>query len=113
MPKGYHHLTYEQRCQIEALKGILPQSVIAQILGVHPATISREVSRNSGVHGGYFFKIADKLTRGRRGLASRRPRKLNDANLSYIKARLREKWSPEQISGYCNCLLYTSPSPRD
>lgn len=101
MPKGYHHLTYEQRCQIEALKGILPQSEIAKIIGVHPTTISREVSRNGAVHGGYFFKIANKLTNERRRLASRRPRKLYDADLQYIKARLRERWSPEQIAGYC------------
>jgi IS30 family transposase len=44
MPKGYHHLTYTQRCQIYILKdrGDFPSS-IARALDVHASTIGREV----------------------------------------------------------------------
>lgn len=102
MPKkGYHHLTSDQRCQIEALKGILSGRAIAVRVGVHFSTVSRELSRNSSMKGCYFFKIADRLARGRRRLASARPRRIREDHLDYIKARLADKWSPEQIAGYC------------
>ncbi|WP_350339774.1 helix-turn-helix domain-containing protein, partial [Candidatus Rhabdochlamydia sp. W815] len=52
MPKGYHHLTYDQRCQIYILqaRGDTASS-IATILKVHHSTISRELKRNKGQRG--------------------------------------------------------------
>ncbi len=59
MAKGYRHLSYEERCQIHALKK-RADSIrgIARQLGRSPSTISREVRRNSG-GGGYRYKQAD------------------------------------------------------
>ncbi len=49
MPKGYHHLTYEQRCQIYTLKETSNKSSteIAKIIGVHRSSVIREIKRNS------------------------------------------------------------------
>ena len=99
MPKGYHHLTYEQRCQIESLKGILSQAKIAKKLGVHPSTVSKELKRNSGP-AGYFLKPAQELARAKRKMASTAPSKMTESAIAQIEVRLKEKWSPEQIAGY-------------
>ena len=49
MPKGYHHLTYGERCQIYALrKSGLSGLAIARQLGRDRTTVWREVRRNSG-----------------------------------------------------------------
>ena len=46
MPEGYHHLTYEDRCQIYALtQSGLSQAAIARQLGVDRSTIKRELDR--------------------------------------------------------------------
>ena len=43
----HSQLTQEQRCQIEALGSISEkQKIIAAVVGGHPSTISREMSRN-------------------------------------------------------------------
>ena len=58
MPEGYHHLTYEERCQIYALmQSGLSQAAIARQLGVHRSTIKRELDRNTGARS-YRFKRA-------------------------------------------------------
>ena len=58
MPEGYHHLTYEERCQIYALmQSGLSQAAIARQLGVHRSTINRELDRNTGARS-YRFKQA-------------------------------------------------------
>ena len=62
MSKDYHHLTYDQRCQIYTLKergDFL--SDIAIVIGVHKSTISRELKRNTGQRG-YRYKQADQKT---------------------------------------------------
>ena len=47
MPKGYHHVTREQRSQISALKAIeTPLNKIAQVIGLSPSSIYRELKRN-------------------------------------------------------------------
>ena len=48
MPKGYHHLTYEQRCRIYALNEICkPQNEIAKALGVYRSSLSGEIKNSS------------------------------------------------------------------
>ncbi|MYA88139.1 MAG: helix-turn-helix domain-containing protein, partial [Boseongicola sp. SB0662_bin_57] len=52
MPKGYRHLTYEERCQIHALrKSGLSDAAIARQLGRDRTTVWREVRRNGGLRG--------------------------------------------------------------
>jgi len=49
MPKGYRHLTYDKRCQIYALlKSGHAKTEIAELLGVHRSTITKELKRNTG-----------------------------------------------------------------
>ena len=78
MPKGYHHLTYESRCQIYALKqrgDSLAQ--IARQIQVDKATVSREICRNSGKKG-YRYKQAEMSAKERRKKASTRPQKIRE-----------------------------------
>ena len=50
--RGYTQLVHEQRYQIYALmKADHTQTEIAEILGVHKSTISRELRRNCGLRG--------------------------------------------------------------
>lgn len=47
MPKGYHHLSYDQRCQIQTLKERGDSiNKIAKTLKVHISTIYRDINRN-------------------------------------------------------------------
>lgn len=100
MPKGYHHLTYEARCQIYTLKqrgDSLAQ--IAKQLQVNRATVSREIRRNSRGKG-YRYKQADANAKQRRMFASSRPRKMYGITITLIRIKLALQWSPEQISGW-------------
>ena len=99
MINHYYHLTRDQRCQIYALKTMgLSQRKIANHLNVSPSTICRELKRNQGRRG-YRFQQADRLACERRFKASSRPKCLTPNNLQLIREKLREGWSPEQISG--------------
>jgi IS30 family transposase len=101
MPKNYHHLTGEQRCQIEALKASrMSNAAIACQLGVDRATIGRELKRNRA-RGGYRGKSARIKAKARRAKASATPHKMTAALLAMIEAKLTgEQWSPDQISGW-------------
>jgi IS30 family transposase len=61
MPKGYHHVTREQRSQISALKAIAtPLNKIAQVMGLSPSSVCQELKRNTGKRG-YRYKQADNV----------------------------------------------------
>jgi len=52
MSKNYTQLSLIQRYQIEAfLKAGMKQKMIAEHLGVHPSTVSRELKRNTAKRG--------------------------------------------------------------
>ena len=71
--RTYTQLTREQRYQIEALlKGQYTQTEIAEILGVHKSTISRELGRNRGLRG-HRPNQADNLATQRRKRLNRAP----------------------------------------
>lgn len=93
----YHHLSREERYQISALlKEGLTQSQIAQNLGRHKATISREIARNSGLRG-YRPRQASLLADAR-AINSRNARQINHTDwLSAVK-HLKNQLSPEQIA---------------
>ena len=71
---------------------------IASAMGRSPSTISRELRRNTISERGYMPHTAHRLSVERR----HRPRcpKLveNEELRDYVQAKLRERWSPEQIS---------------
>jgi len=95
---AYTQLTREQRYQIYILRkaGHL-QNFIARELGVHPATISRELERGSGRRG-YRPKQADELAQARK--RKRYRARINAPTWDLIESLVRQDWSPEQVSGW-------------
>ena len=94
---SYTQLTREQRYQIYALKKEgHSQTQIARNLGVHKATIGRELSRNLGGRG-YRPKQADELAQARK--LQRVRARITVAQWRQVEQLLRQQWSPEQISG--------------
>ena len=97
--KSYTQLTQEQRYQIYALKKAnYSQTEIAQEIGMHKATISRELQRNAGQRG-YRPKQAHELATARRQQRARRSR-IATTIWALVETHLRQEWSPEQISGW-------------
>lgn len=101
MPKGHHHLTCDERCQIYALlKSGHRKAHIARQLGVHRSTIVKELRRNTGDRG-YRYKQAHEKACLRRQAASAAPRKMKPGLVSEIEDKLtQEQWSPDQIGGW-------------
>jgi len=98
MPKGYHHLTYAQRCQIYILKDRGDSSSsIARALDVHTSTIGRELKRNKGGKG-YRHQQAHEKALLRRN--SKPNKKINVQIATTIEEKLQSQWSPVQISGW-------------
>ena len=100
MPKGNHHLTRDQRCQLYTLRkrGDSVQ-VISNELGVHKSTVYRELKRNTGLRG-YRFKQADEKAVKRRQITSCRRYKMSSVLISTIEEKLKLQWSPVQIAGW-------------
>lgn len=100
MPKGYHHLTKDQRCQLDALnssKRSIDESAV--ILGVHRSTRYRELNRNKGLKGYRYQQAHEKALERKENSAGNRL--IMTAELvATIDAKLRLQWSPEQISGW-------------
>jgi IS30 family transposase len=94
--RTYHQLTQEQRYQIYALKKTGHSgSEIAEVIGVHKSTVSRELRRNRGGRG-YRPQQAQKLAIERRSKAACR---ITTETWTVVEKLLRQEWSPEQISG--------------
>lgn len=93
-------LTSEQRYAIYlGLARKQRRNRIAQEIGVHPATITREVQRNSNSRNQYVFSVAQKKCESRRHSTLGNHRK--DAILWWRVEQMivDEDWSPRQISG--------------
>jgi len=98
----YKHLTVEERYHIAAYKKAgYRQKDMAQELGVSPATISRELKRNSSlIHQRYSAKSANNLATTKRKYASKKSNKKMIGELkTKIIAHIKDDFSPEQISG--------------
>jgi transposase, IS30 family len=92
----YTQLTQEQRYQIHALlKMEHSRTEIANTLGVHKSTISRELQRNRGKRG-YRPKQAHQFALQRRKKARAR---ITADIWAMVEEKLRQDWSPEQIAG--------------
>ncbi len=94
---SYKHLSQTERYQIYALMkaGHLPAK-IAQLLGRHKSSISRELSRNTG-NRGYRPQQADQRYR-ERAQSSRNARRVDETTRALVAERLKLQWSPEQIA---------------
>jgi IS30 family transposase len=93
---SYHQLTQEQRYQIYALKKTGHSgSEIADVIGVHKSSVSRELRRHRGGRG-YRPQPAHQLALERRSKADPR---ICAKTWATVEKLLRQEWSPEQISG--------------
>jgi IS30 family transposase len=96
----YKQLTLKERYHIcTLLQRGYKQKKIAEHLGVHPSTISREIQRNSdAVTQRYSYSFAQSKSQ-RRQQAKEKYTVFTSKIKTYIKKHLKKDWSPEQIAG--------------
>lgn len=101
MGKGYNHLSLKERAKITVMKTEgKTLSEIAIVLGRNKGTISRELQRNSSSeYKLYLSHRAQGRAEERKREACQRPRLKNNQIDLYVRNKLSEGWSPEQISG--------------
>ena len=96
---SYQQLTQEQRYHIWALKKAgFSRTDIAQEVGVHKSTISRELRRNTGQRG-YRPKQAQAMATARQQARASATR-IGAQTWTLVETHLRQEWSPEQVSGW-------------
>lgn len=95
----YKRLTFVQRYTIQQLHSKNhSQKKIADIIGVHPSTVSRELKRLTSYGLPYASDLAQKHASN---LKQREARCISSELLELVEYKLTEfQWSPEQISGY-------------
>lgn len=94
---AYKQLTYEQRCQIEALiKTGLCQREIACVVGTSQSTVSREIKRNKGLRGYRSGQAQGKAEQRRLDTVHRHV--MTPIMVDVVEFLLKKRWSPEQIS---------------
>jgi len=93
-------LTQKERYHIWAsLKRGVRQKEIAKTIGVHPSTICREIQRNKDpITQEYHYAFAQTKAQ-RRQQAKAKYSVFTSKIKTYIKNKLKEDWSPEQIAG--------------
>lgn len=101
MSKG-REITYYERERIEVYLRMKKKKIwIARKLGRDYSVIKREIKRNSGEHTPYWAKEAQHYCERRKKVTNIRKLEKwqNEALRVYVEKKLREGWSPEQISG--------------
>ena len=96
--KQYKHLTQVYYIW-KRLQERISQSSIAREIGVSKSIISREIKRNASKKD-YRYKKAQSLALQR--LQKPQSKKLDDNLQTIIETKIREQWSPEQLSGWLN-----------
>lgn len=96
----YKQLTLKERYHISTLlKRGWKQKEIAESIGVHPSTICREIQRNKdGITQEYSYDFAHSVATRRQQEKSKYT-VFSSRIKTYIKTKLKEDWSPEQIAG--------------
>ena len=102
---GYYHLNIDERTVIWQLhtSGVSIRG-IAKAIGRNPSTVSRELARNSCRSGRnyqitrYIPSTAQRSYEQRKSHCGRK-RECESEVLSYVKRKIEEHWSPEQIKG--------------
>jgi len=100
--KSYIHLSFEERFTIEKLVHTnVSTRGIAKVLGRSPNTIGREI-QSHGTRESYCAKKANHRAYLKRWRSKRQCLKVAmDSFLArFVERKLREKWSPQQISGF-------------
>jgi IS30 family transposase len=101
---SYHQIATHERYILSALrKQGYSNARIAQVTGRHRSTIGREIRRNCRADGGYRPDLAQERTNGRRR-RSRRNSHFGSPEWRLIETLLRDRFSPEQISGWLRLL---------
>src|SRR5205085_2407942 len=99
----YHQITPEERYTLVTLLRQVPKpscAAIARLMQRHRSTISRELRRNGSRHDdSYRFTRAQEQANGRRS-RSRRKSHFGTVEWNLVDTLLREKFSPEQITGW-------------
>lgn len=98
--RNRQHLTLCKREEARAgLSVKMNIKAIAQLLGLSPSTISREISHNRGRR---YYKAVDANNRAKR--MAKRPKlsllELHPKLKQLVIEKLQLNWSPEQISGW-------------
>ena len=98
---NYRQLNAEERSVLAALRRVgLNNAQIARELGRHRSTVGRELKRNRSPYDwGYRSARAHQRAHVRR-YRSRRNSQFGRKEWSRVEELLREKWSPEQVSGH-------------
>lgn len=99
-PRTYRVLSPEDREEI--MVGIRTEKSIreiARMLDRHPSVILREMKNNSTEDGRYQAYWAQQRSKIRRRESRRRDRIADEEIRSYLKEKLEQGWSPEQIAG--------------
>lgn len=101
----YTQITPSERYTLGLLRGQgFSNAAMARITGRHRSTIGREFRRNAARHdGAYRPSKAQERTNGRRS-RSRRNSHFGPPEWQLVETLLREKFSPEQISGWLRLL---------
>jgi len=101
MGTRYNHLSRNERVAIGImLRDGKSRSEISRALGRNKGTISREIKRNSSPKQSYYtMPWAHRKAERRSWRAHRRPRLKNEQIVLYVRSKLKEGWSPEQIAG--------------
>jgi IS30 family transposase len=101
----YHQITPAERYMLAALrKQGYSNALIARITDRHRSTIGREFRRNCAkLDGAYRHSKAQERTNGRRS-RSRRNSHFAAPEWELVDQLLREKFSPEQVSGWLRLL---------
>jgi transposase, IS30 family len=97
----YKHVTRDQRVLIQhSLLMGTPKAQIAREIGVHRSTLTREPKRNTATGLAYTADIAAYHAEYRRSEANGMRRKiLPDSPLeTFVRKKLRERWSPDEIA---------------
>ena len=109
--KVYKHLLPEERDLISQLKSEgKKQYEIAEKIGRHPSTISREFKRNIPKSASkIYFPIKAQNMADLRKYKSRQKERMNNSRVrNIITSKIRLGWTPEQIAGHIkkqrNCL---------
>lgn len=99
--KTYSRLTAEQRVLISyLLKKKYSKKQIAKELGVHQSTVFRELQRNKTSKGRYNYTLAQSFADERKN-SKKKNKKFTDQVKAFVDRKLKKRWSPEQITGYC------------